>query len=344
MDTESLRRLQLIQLDKERGELSEKLRQTGKRIDHFERALRREEIPLLNDDYEIQLALEKATYEENKRQKLALAAARHKESLQLKKRLERIMPDYQTYREIIKEKRSEEFQAMENEAKKALEAEKARRRVAYQKRQEEIRRAEEERIRREEEEEDRRQKEEEERIAKEEAARKEAEEKARKREEERRYVTLYVLHLMFVGKQMRIWRNRDNANGKPKRKLRVAEQRSLNRLKDLLKDLPRHPWLVSNLPQMPGVQVLVELKASPPPSHTDHLEEVAAGATVPPLIDHLPLTEDLLELMHLLVMLLPAMAHKLLRLPHLGDMFHPIEEVKKLSIIDSGRTRNSFPS
>ena len=187
MDTDSLRRLQLIQLDKERGELSEKLRQTGKRIDHFERALRREEIPLLNQDYEAQLALEKATYEENKRQKLALAAARHKESLQLKKRLEKIMPDYQTYREIIKEKRSEEFQAMENEAKKALETEKARRRAAYQKRLEEIRRAEEERIRREEEEAERLRKEEEERIAKEEVARKEAEEKARKREEERRY-------------------------------------------------------------------------------------------------------------------------------------------------------------
>lgn len=195
MDTDSLRRLQVIQLDKERGELSQKLRSTGRRFDHFERALRREEIPLLNDDYEAQLAIEKEKYEESKRQKLAIAAARHKQSLQLKRQLERIMPDYQTYREIIKNKRSEEFQARENEAKAALEAEKARRKAAFKKRQEEIRRAEEERIRREEEEAEQLRKEEEERLAREEVARKEAEEKVRKREEERRYDSFRVFKL-----------------------------------------------------------------------------------------------------------------------------------------------------
>src|SRR5438045_6882104 len=107
MDTDSLRRLQVIQLDKERGELSEKLRVTGKRIDHFERALRREEIPLLNKDYDIQLAQESRLYEHKKQQKLALAAARHKESINMKKRLERVMPDYRAYRTTIAEKQSE---------------------------------------------------------------------------------------------------------------------------------------------------------------------------------------------------------------------------------------------
>jgi translation initiation factor 3 subunit A len=202
--------------------LSEKLRQTGKRIDHFERALRREEIPLLNEDYERQLALEKAKYEENKRHKLELAAARHKESLQLKKHFERIMPDYQTYRETIKEKRSEEFQARENEAKRALEAEKARRRALYQKRQEEIRREEEERRIREEEEAERLQKEEEERAAKEEAARKEAEEKARKREEERRYNS-------FFGDGLTICRKADEVLEKQRQREREAEEKIARR-------------------------------------------------------------------------------------------------------------------
>lgn len=222
MDTESLRRLQVIQLDKERGELSEKLRQTGKRIDHFERALRREEIPLLNEDYEAQLAHEKEKYEESKRQKLALAAARHKQSLQLKRQLERIMPDYQTYREIIKDKRSEEFQARENEAKAALEAEKARRKAAFKKRQEEIRREEEERIRREEEEAERLQQEEEERVAKEEAARKEAEEKVRKREEERRYYSFWVCKLIFS-------RKADEALEKQRQREQEAEEKIARR-------------------------------------------------------------------------------------------------------------------
>jgi translation initiation factor 3 subunit A len=188
MDTESLRRLQLIQLDKERGELHEKMRIAGKRIDHFERALRREEIPLLNEDYEKQLELEKKTYEENKKTKLAAAAARHQENIKLKRRLERMLPDYNAYRATIKEKRSEEFEAREKEARVALEAEKQRRRAAYEQYLEEERRAEEEREREEEAERERLRKEEEERIAKEEATRKEAAERTRIREEERRYI------------------------------------------------------------------------------------------------------------------------------------------------------------
>jgi hypothetical protein len=48
MTTDERRRLQVIHLDKERAELRERLRATGKRTDHFERALRREEISLLD--------------------------------------------------------------------------------------------------------------------------------------------------------------------------------------------------------------------------------------------------------------------------------------------------------
>ena len=187
MDTESLRRLQVIQLDKERGELHEKLRITGKRIDHFERALRREEIPLLNKDYEDQLAQEARIYEQNRQQKLTLAAARHKESINMKKRLERVLPDYKAYRTTIAEKQSEEFQDRQNEAHKALETEKAKRQSAYHKFQEEERRKKEARDREEEMELERQRKEEEAAIAREETARKEAEEKTRIRQEEQRY-------------------------------------------------------------------------------------------------------------------------------------------------------------
>src|SRR5271154_1048503 len=168
MDTESLRRLQVIQLDKERGELHEKLRTTGKRIDHFERALRREEIPLLNQDYEIQLAEESRLYEKNRQTKLTLAAARHKENVNLKKHLEKILPDYTAYRANIAEKKSEEFEARQNEAHQTLEAEKAKRRAAYNKYKEEEKRKRIERERQEETERERLLKEEEERVAKEE--------------------------------------------------------------------------------------------------------------------------------------------------------------------------------
>jgi translation initiation factor 3 subunit A len=175
------------------------LRITGKRIDHFERALRREEIPLLNQDYEVQLEREVRLYEQNRQEKLAEAATKHKESLNLKKRLERILPDYRDYRGIVTEKRSEEFQARKNEAQARFEAEKAKRLAAYRKHQEEERREREEIERREAEERERRRKEEEEAREKEEAAEKEAAERARLREEERRYVYIsFSLHNLLT--------------------------------------------------------------------------------------------------------------------------------------------------
>jgi translation initiation factor 3 subunit A len=183
LNTEGLRRLQLLQLDRERGELYERLRATGKRIDHFERALRREEIPLLNKDYEVQLATELQMYEQDRQQKLALAAARHQESIKLKRRLQRILPDYEAFRRMVKEKRSEEFRKREQDAIAVLEMEKERRRAAYEKYQEEERRIEEEKHRQEKLEVERQRKEETERRAKAEAAQKEAAEQARAREE-----------------------------------------------------------------------------------------------------------------------------------------------------------------
>jgi len=193
LDTEKLRQLQLNQLDKERGELYERLRATGTRIDHFERALRREEIPMLNKDYEVQLATELRMYEQNRQQKLALAAARHQESIKLKRRLQRILPDYEAYRQLVKEKRSEEFRSREQEALNALEAEKKRRLAAHQKYQEEERHKQEERRKQEEMERERQRKEEAEQCAKAEAAEREAAEKARAREELQRYILFYIV-------------------------------------------------------------------------------------------------------------------------------------------------------
>jgi len=225
MDTESLRRLQVIQLDKERGELHEKLRVTGKRIDHFERALRREEIPLLNDDYEAQLAQESRVYEHSRQQKLVLAAARHKESINLKKRLQRILPDYQDYRSTVKEKRFEEFENRQKEAHNALEAEKARRLSAYRKYQEEELRKREEKLREEELERERLRKEEEERMAREEAARQAEAEKTRLREEKRRYCPI----LTFRGEMIHFTdlrcRQQDEALEKQRQREREAEEK-----------------------------------------------------------------------------------------------------------------------
>src|SRR5207248_2008184 len=54
LDDNKIRLIKVSQLEKEKKETAERLRITGKRIDHLERAYRREEIALLPLDYEAQ--------------------------------------------------------------------------------------------------------------------------------------------------------------------------------------------------------------------------------------------------------------------------------------------------
>ncbi|CAG8443455.1 11457_t:CDS:2 [Ambispora leptoticha] len=113
LDTDRLVQLQVEQLEKEKKELNERLRATAKRMDHLERAYRKEEIPLLEKDYERQRKAdrayheaaqeerleaerrakeeaEKAAYEEKKRKLDEIAAKQKERELQAEeKRLQR---------------------------------------------------------------------------------------------------------------------------------------------------------------------------------------------------------------------------------------------------------------
>jgi translation initiation factor 3 subunit A len=255
LDMDSLRRLQVDLLDKERLELQNKLFFTGKRIDHFERALRRKEVSYLDQDYESQLAKESRLYEHNRQQKISLAAARHKESLILKNRLQRILPDYQSYRGVITEKQSEEFQMRQHEAHTALKSEKAKRQAAYDRYVEEERRRREEEEREAAREEEKRQREQEEERRKEEAERKEAEEKARileeerlakqrERDEQRRY-PLYVtvcMQLILIC----LFRKQDEMAEKQRQREREAEEKIAKRKQQALTGSSPSPGLTTS--------------------------------------------------------------------------------------------------
>ncbi|KAI0073341.1 hypothetical protein K474DRAFT_1666713 [Panus rudis PR-1116 ss-1] len=203
ISTDNIMRLQVEQLEKEKRELAEKTRIISKRLDHIERAYRKEERPLLAQDYERQQAEDRAAHEAAQKARIEAARLAHQHDLETKKRLARMLDVYYERREEIISKRSEEFAKRRAAAQKKIEEEKEKRRQAVLKEREEERRRleeearkkreEEERMRREQEEEERRRAEEEERIRleqeAEEAKKREAEEKAaairRQREEER---------------------------------------------------------------------------------------------------------------------------------------------------------------
>ncbi|KAI0283489.1 hypothetical protein BC826DRAFT_973748 [Russula brevipes] len=139
LNTDDLMRLQVEQLEKEKKERESRLRVIAKRIDHTERAYRQEERPLLAKDYEVQQASDRATFEQIQKGRIDAARLSHKRDLETKKRLSRILPEFEARKAIILEKRSAEYERKQAAAQAKIEEEKAKRRAALLKTQEEER-------------------------------------------------------------------------------------------------------------------------------------------------------------------------------------------------------------
>lgn len=186
LDSNRLRAMKIAQLEKEKNELNDRIRITAKRIDHLERAYRREEIKHLPEDYEAQKAGDIEDYDKMKQETLEAAQEKHKEDVALKHRLGRLVPNYLEFKKTVSEKRYEEFEKRRKAAERDFENKKKQRvrEVHERARREKLEREEEERRRIEEEEQQER--EEQERAAKEEERRRKLTEEKAARDEERR--------------------------------------------------------------------------------------------------------------------------------------------------------------
>ncbi|KAF7587542.1 eukaryotic translation initiation factor 3 subunit A [Aspergillus hancockii] len=188
LDANRLRAMKLAQLEKEKNELNDRIRTTGKRIDHLERAFRREELKHIPADYEAQKARDLELYEAQKAETLEEAENKHKEAVALKHRLSRLVPQFNSFRKEVSEKRHEEFERRRKAAERDFEAKKKQRIKEVQERRRREKAEHEEAERRRLEEEERVQREEEERAVKEEERRRILAEEKAKREEERKSV------------------------------------------------------------------------------------------------------------------------------------------------------------
>lgn len=182
LDNSTIRAMKLARLEKDNKERDERVRITAKRIDHLERAFRREEVKHLAEDYQRQREHDLEVYERTKAETLKEALIKHKEGLALKNRLGRLVGAYDHFRAELNERRHKEFEHRHRIAEREFEKQKKQR-------IEEIR-AKKQRERMEQKEAERRQHEEEKRLAKEaeERAAKEAAEKAAKEEDRKRLV------------------------------------------------------------------------------------------------------------------------------------------------------------
>jgi len=152
LDTTRIRMLKLQALEREKNEIGEKLRIAGKRIDHLERAYRKEEIKHLSEDYDSQRALDLKAYEDSKEETLAAASQKHKEDVALKHRLSRLVSPYESFKREITQARHADFEKRRKAAERELsqKMDQRRREVRERKAAEKKRREEEERQREEE--------------------------------------------------------------------------------------------------------------------------------------------------------------------------------------------------
>lgn len=144
LDTTKLRAMQLEQLEKSSKDVNERMRITAKKIDHLERAFRRAEMPLVKQDADEQARLDRANFQEKQAATQALAKAKHADDMVLKKRMARVLPDFDAYKATLLAKRGDAYHVRIAEAAKKLEAAKQERREAYRREREEEERREQE--------------------------------------------------------------------------------------------------------------------------------------------------------------------------------------------------------
>lgn len=131
LDPQKLRAIKLAQLEREKNDVNERLRVTGKRIDHLERAYRKEEVKKLADDYAEQQKRDLAVYETVKAQTLKDAKATHEANVALKKRLGRLVSSFEQFRDDIIDRRRDEFALRRREAERELEKQIAARKKEF---------------------------------------------------------------------------------------------------------------------------------------------------------------------------------------------------------------------
>ncbi|KAF2399686.1 hypothetical protein EJ06DRAFT_495523 [Trichodelitschia bisporula] len=171
LDSGAIRAIKIRALEKEKNDLTEKLRLTARRIDHIERAFRREELKHIPEDYAAQRQRDLEEYEKTKQETLRDAELKHKDDVALKHRLSRLLPIYESYRDQIQRERKSDFERRKKKAQQELESKmEARRREVKERIARERREAEEA---------------EQHRIEEEEREAAEAEAKAREEEEKR---------------------------------------------------------------------------------------------------------------------------------------------------------------
>jgi translation initiation factor 3 subunit A len=253
LDSQRIRMLRLQARQKEENEKLEKIRVTAKRIDHLERAYRKEEIKHLPEDFAAQRDRDLKAYEDSREETMRNAEQKHKEDVALKHRLSRLVPKYETFKKDITSQRHADFEKRRKAAERELnqKIEQRRREVREAKAAERRRLEEEERVRREEEERQAREAEDAEREA-EEKKRKDAEAKAEaeKRRQERMEAARKQMEREEEAERRRRERKDQERGAPPPSRFAAGERPSMEGLQRRTAPPPAEEPLASHAPRL----------------------------------------------------------------------------------------------
>ncbi|XP_077113989.1 eukaryotic translation initiation factor 3 subunit A [Ranitomeya variabilis] len=149
LDPDFIMAKQVEQLEKEKKELQERLKNQEKKIDYFERAKRLEEIPLIKKAYDEQRIMDMELWEQQEAERINTLMLEREKAVEHKNRMSRMLEDrdmfvskLKTARRSVYEDKLKQFQERQSEERKARLEERKRqrkeeRRIAYYKHKEE---------------------------------------------------------------------------------------------------------------------------------------------------------------------------------------------------------------
>ena len=108
--------MQVEQLEKEKKDLLNKMKMITKKADHLERAFRKEELSLLEKDYQNQLQLDKSYHEAVNKAKVEASKKQHEMDLEVKSRLLQMVSDAKEYKSLVMKQREQVYAKEKSEA------------------------------------------------------------------------------------------------------------------------------------------------------------------------------------------------------------------------------------
>ncbi|KAJ2887185.1 eukaryotic translation initiation factor 3 subunit A [Coemansia asiatica] len=131
MNTTRLLELQVEQIEKEKQDKQTRLQTLARKIDHTERAVRKREQPLLEDDYEKQKTADRKHHEAARKAQLVQSKEKHERDMELKGRFVRMYQDFNSVRSKLDQGRSEALAAERKRIREELAAAKQQRIEEY---------------------------------------------------------------------------------------------------------------------------------------------------------------------------------------------------------------------